>query len=108
MSAKFPNAKRFSIESVESQVPALKAIIEASAENGMREIIFPFCHRGKLNELSNAVQKSNELIFISVEIMALTELLMDSIPHPCQSAVRWLRLVRNHASEKIEARELIL
>lgn len=63
MSAKFPNAKRFSIEGVESQVPALKAIIDASAENGVREIIFPCCHRGKLNVLSNVTRKPNELIF---------------------------------------------
>lgn len=63
MSAKFPNAKRFSIEGAESQVPALKAIIDASAENGVREIIFPCCHRGKLNVLSNVARKPNELIF---------------------------------------------
>lgn len=63
MSAKFPNAKRFSIEGVESQVPALKAIIDASADNGVREIIFPCCHRGKLNVLSNVARKPNELIF---------------------------------------------
>lgn len=63
MSAKFANAKRFSIEGVESQVPALKAIIDASAENGVREIIFPCCHRGKLNVLSNVARKPNALIF---------------------------------------------
>lgn len=63
MSAKFPNAKRFSIEGVESQFLALKAIIDASAENGVREIIFPCCHRGKRNVLSNVARKPNELIF---------------------------------------------
>lgn len=63
MAAKFPNAKRFSLEGVESQVPALKAIIDASAENGVRDIIFPCCHRGKLNVLSNVGRKPNELIF---------------------------------------------
>ncbi|KAJ5386209.1 Dehydrogenase E1 component [Penicillium cosmopolitanum] len=63
MSAKFPNAKRFSIEGVETQIPALKAIIDASAENGVKNIIFPCCHRGKLNVLSNVGRKPNELIF---------------------------------------------
>ncbi|KAJ5693107.1 hypothetical protein N7462_002530 [Penicillium macrosclerotiorum] len=63
MAAKFPNAKRFSIEGVESQIPALKAIIDRSAENGVREIIFPCCHRGKLNVLSNVGRKPNEIIF---------------------------------------------
>lgn len=63
LSAKFPNVKRFSIEGVESQVPALKAIIDASAENGVRDVIFPSCHRGKLNVLSNVGRKPNELIF---------------------------------------------
>jgi 2-oxoglutarate dehydrogenase E1 component len=38
MSAKFPNDKRFSTEGVESQVPALKAIIDASAENGVERV----------------------------------------------------------------------
>lgn len=63
MSAKFPNAKRFSIEGVETQIPALKAIIDSSAENGVKNIIFPCCHRGKLNVLSNVGRKPNELIF---------------------------------------------
>ena len=63
MSAKFTNVKRFSIEGIESQVPALKAIIDASTENGVREIIVPCCHRGKLSVLSNVARKPNELIF---------------------------------------------
>ncbi|GLI73739.1 2-oxoglutarate dehydrogenase E1 component [Penicillium ochrochloron] len=63
MLAKLLNAKRFSTEGVESHVPALKAIIDASAENGVREFIFPCCHRRKLNVLSNVARKPNELIF---------------------------------------------
>ncbi|KAJ5291319.1 Dehydrogenase E1 component [Penicillium angulare] len=63
LSAKFPNAKRFSIEGIENQVPALEAIIDASAENGVQDIVFPCCHRGKLNVLSNIGRKPNELIF---------------------------------------------
>lgn len=63
MAAKFPNAKRFSIEGAESQVPAVMAVIDTSTENGVREIIFPCCHRGKLNVLSNVAGKPNELIF---------------------------------------------
>lgn len=63
MASKFPNAKRFGLEGVESQLPAVKAIIDACAENGVRNIIFPCCHRGKLNMLSNVTRKPNELIF---------------------------------------------
>ncbi|KAJ5479822.1 DehydrogenaseE1 component [Penicillium desertorum] len=63
LAAKFPNAKRFGLEGVESQLPAVKAVIDASAENGVRNIIFPCCHRGKLNVLSNLTRKPNELIF---------------------------------------------
>ena len=63
LAAKFPNAKRFSLEGVESQRPAVEAIIDTSAEHGVRNIVFPYCRRGKLNILSNVGQKPNELIF---------------------------------------------
>ncbi|KAL5359356.1 thiamine diphosphate-binding protein [Aspergillus floccosus] len=64
MTAKFPNAKRFGLEGVESQLPALKAVIDACADDhGVRDIIFACCHRGKLNVLSNVGRKPNELIF---------------------------------------------
>lgn len=63
LAAKFPNAKRFGLEGVESQLPAVEAIIDISAEHGVRNIVFPCCHRGKLNILSNVGQKPNELIF---------------------------------------------
>ena len=63
LAAKFPNAKRFGLEGVESQLPAVKAVIDSSAEHGVRNIIFPCCHRGKLNILSNVTRKPNESIF---------------------------------------------
>lgn len=63
LAAKFPNAKRFGLEGVESQLPAVETIIDASAEHGVRNIVFPCCHRGKLNILSNVGQKPNELIY---------------------------------------------
>ena len=63
LAAKFPNAKRFGLEGAESQLPAVEAIIDTSAEHGVRNVVFPCCHRGKLNILSNVGQKPNELIF---------------------------------------------
>lgn len=64
MTAKFPNGKRFGLEGVESQLPALKAVIDACADNhGVRNVIFACCHRGKLNVLSNVGRKPNELVF---------------------------------------------
>ncbi|CAG8361102.1 unnamed protein product [Penicillium salamii] len=63
LASKFPNAKRFGLEGVESQLPAVKAVIDSSAEHGVRNIIFPCCHRGKLNIMSNVTRKPNELIF---------------------------------------------
>ena len=63
LAAKFPTAKRFGLEGVESQLPAVEAIIDTSAEHGVRNVIFPCCHRGKLNILSNVGQKPDELIF---------------------------------------------
>ncbi|OGE55215.1 hypothetical protein PENARI_c004G11213 [Penicillium arizonense] len=63
LAAKFPTAKRFGLEGVESQLPAVKAIIDASADHGVKNIIFPCCHRGKLNILSNLTRKPNELMY---------------------------------------------
>ncbi|KAJ5770189.1 uncharacterized protein N7511_002240 [Penicillium nucicola] len=63
LAAKFPTAKRFGLEGVESQLPAVKAIIDACADHGVKNIIFPCCHRGKLNMLSNVTRKPNDLIY---------------------------------------------
>jgi 2-oxoglutarate dehydrogenase E1 component len=60
---KFVGQKRFSLEGAESLIPALDALLESSAELGIDEFIIGMAHRGRLNVLSNVMQKPYEHIF---------------------------------------------
>jgi len=63
MHRKFVGQKRFSIEGVETIIPAMDAIIERGAEHGIEEFIIGMSHRGRLNVLANVLKKSFEKIF---------------------------------------------
>lgn len=63
MHRKFVGQKRFSIEGVETIIPALDAIIERGAVHGIEEYIIGMSHRGRLNVLANVMKKSFEKIF---------------------------------------------
>lgn len=60
---KFVGAKRFSLEGSEATIPALDAIIERGSELGISEFVFGIAHRGRLNVLSNIIQKPYSSIF---------------------------------------------
>lgn len=60
---KFVGQKRFSLEGAESIIPAMDAIIDRGAELGIEEFIIGMAHRGRLNILSNVMQKPYEHIF---------------------------------------------
>ena len=60
---KFIGQKRFSLEGVESIIPAMDAVIERGAELGIQEFIIGMAHRGRLNVLANIMQKPYEHIF---------------------------------------------
>ncbi|OMJ11552.1 2-oxoglutarate dehydrogenase, mitochondrial [Smittium culicis] len=62
-SRKFPSAKRFGLEGLESLIPGLKELIDHSVELGVESIVMGMPHRGRLNVLSNVVRKPNESIF---------------------------------------------
>lgn len=64
---KFPGHKSFSLEGVESLIPALGAIIRKGAELGVREFILGMAHRGRLNVLGNIMQKPFDQIFSEFE-----------------------------------------
>ncbi|WP_422930775.1 2-oxoglutarate dehydrogenase E1 component [Singulisphaera sp. PoT] len=55
--------KRFSLEGGEMLIPLLDAIIERSAEFGVREIVMGMPHRGRLNVLANILNKPYGMIF---------------------------------------------
>ncbi|MGM0625874.1 MAG: 2-oxoglutarate dehydrogenase E1 component [Bacteroidota bacterium] len=60
---KFTGQKRFSLEGGESLIPALDALIEKASKLGAREFVFGMSHRGRLNVLSNIMQKGEQHIF---------------------------------------------
>lgn len=60
---KYPGQKRFSLEGGETLIPILEAIIETGADTGSEDYVIGMAHRGRLNVLSNILQKSHVLIF---------------------------------------------
>src|SRR6056300_301815 len=60
---KYVGQKRFSLEGGESLIPALDAVIEAAADQGVEEFVMGMAHRGRLNTLANIFGKSTQDIF---------------------------------------------
>ncbi len=60
---KFVGQKRFSLEGGEVLIPALDAVIGHGAELGISEFVIGMAHRGRLNVLSNILDKPYEHIF---------------------------------------------
>jgi 2-oxoglutarate dehydrogenase E1 component len=60
---KYVGQKRFSLEGGESLIPALDALIEAAAEQGVEQFVMGMAHRGRLNVLANTFGKSTSDIF---------------------------------------------
>lgn len=64
---KFVGQKRFSIEGGEALIPALDAIIEMGADDGIEEFVVGMAHRGRLNVLANIFNKTYDSIFSEFE-----------------------------------------
>ncbi|HTX88798.1 MAG TPA: thiamine pyrophosphate-dependent enzyme, partial [Bacteroidales bacterium] len=64
---KFPGHKSFSLEGVESLIPALDALIRKGNELGAGEFVIGMAHRGRLNVLGNILKKPYERIFSEFE-----------------------------------------
>ncbi len=60
---RFVGQKRFSIEGVDTVIPALDAILGTGAELGIREFVIGMPHRGRLNVLANILDKPLEQLF---------------------------------------------
>ena len=60
---KYVGQKRFSLEGGESLIPALDALIETAALDGVEQFVFGMAHRGRLNTLTNIFGKSATDIF---------------------------------------------
>jgi len=64
---KFVGHKRFSLEGAESLIPLLDALLHATADAFLEEVVIGMSHRGRLNVLANLVHKSYAQIFREFE-----------------------------------------
>lgn len=64
---KFVGQKRFSLEGLETLIPALDSVIEYGAQLGVEEFVLGMAHRGRLNVLANILGKTYEDIFKEFE-----------------------------------------
>ena len=74
---KYVGQKRFSLEGGESLIPALDAVIEAAAEQGVEEFVMGMAHRGRLNTLTNIFGKSSRDIFSEFDGKDYEEIIFD-------------------------------
>lgn len=63
LGAKFPGAKRFSLEGGDALVPMMREIIYRGGETGTKEIVVGMAHRGRLNLLVNILGKKPSELF---------------------------------------------
>ncbi len=73
---KYIGQKRFSLEGGENTIPALDKIIRSAAKKGVKEVVIGMAHRGRLNVLSNIMQKTYEEIFNEFEGTAVPDMTM--------------------------------
>ncbi len=74
---KYVGQKRFSLEGGESLIPALDAVIESAAEQGVEEFVMGMAHRGRLNTLTNIFGKSAKDIFSEFDGKDYEEVVFD-------------------------------
>jgi 2-oxoglutarate dehydrogenase E1 component len=63
LGAKFPGAKRFSLEGGDALVPLLKELITRAGSAGTKEVVIGMAHRGRLNVLINVMGKNPSKLF---------------------------------------------
>ncbi|QLE85885.1 MULTISPECIES: 2-oxoglutarate dehydrogenase E1 component [Shewanella] len=63
LGAKFPGAKRFSLEGGDALVPMMREIIYRGGQAGTKEMVVGMAHRGRLNLLINILGKKPQELF---------------------------------------------
>ncbi|MCO6051115.1 2-oxoglutarate dehydrogenase E1 component [Mesorhizobium sp. RP14(2022)] len=60
---KYKGTKRFGLDGGEALIPALEQIIKRGGQLGLKEVVLGMAHRGRLNVLSQVMQKPHRAIF---------------------------------------------
>lgn len=64
---KFVGQKRFSLEGGEAVIPAMNMLMEHGAELGIEDYVIGMAHRGRLNVLTNIMDKAYKDVFTEFE-----------------------------------------
>lgn len=67
LNTKFVGQKRFSLEGGETLIPMMAEIVETGANLGIQDFVIGMPHRGRLNVLTNIINKSYADIFFEFE-----------------------------------------
>jgi 2-oxoglutarate dehydrogenase E1 component len=63
LGAKYPGAKRFSLEGLDSLIVCIEALLQFGGAKGAKEIVLGMAHRGRLNILVNVLGKTPSQLF---------------------------------------------
>ncbi|VEI45307.1 2-oxoglutarate dehydrogenase E1 component [Actinobacillus equuli] len=67
LGAKFPGAKRFSLEGSDAFIPMMKEIIRHAGRQGMKDVVMGMAHRGRLNMLVNVLGKKPAELLMNLQ-----------------------------------------
>ena len=70
LATKFVGVKRFGLEGGEAMIPALDAMIARASALGLREVVVGMAHRGRLNTLTNILNKPFTALFAEFQGIA--------------------------------------
>jgi 2-oxoglutarate dehydrogenase E1 component len=63
LARKYVGTKRFGLDGGESMIPALEAVLKYAGAAGVEEVVLGMAHRGRLNVLTNVMQKPYRILF---------------------------------------------